>query len=182
MDLFDLVRDILVGNIDGIDLFVKCDRFVGLFHRLMDLSQFVEDVLLGSVHDRDFIGCGRQLLARDVELSLLLETAAEVEQRLNASLRVPLVFNIVAEDRAIIENLRPFATPDTLTKELLTPGDAPIVRYREHLKTWEKKGWRIDWPALQNTGDNVAYAIPSPARRESRNWVLDTIPTVPTGS
>lgn len=91
-------------------------------------------------------------------------------------------FNIVAEDRVIIENLRPFATPDTLTKELLTPGDAPIVRYRQHLKSWENKGWRIDWPALQNTDDDVAYAIPSPARRESGNWVLDTIPIVPTGS
>jgi phenylpropionate dioxygenase-like ring-hydroxylating dioxygenase large terminal subunit len=88
--------------------------------------------------------------------------------------------NIAGEDRHIIENLRPFATPDTLTKELLTPGDAPVVRYREHLKTWEKNGWRIDWQALQNNADDVAYAIPSPARRESGNWVLDTIPTVST--
>jgi len=87
--------------------------------------------------------------------------------------------NIVAEDRKIIENLRPFATPETMTKELLTPGDAPIVRYREHLKDWEKRGWRIDWQAVGRDRHDVAYAIPSPSRRESGNWVLDPIPVLP---
>ena len=86
--------------------------------------------------------------------------------------------NIVAEDRKIIENLRPFSTPDTLTKELLTPGDAPIVHYREFLKTWEKRGWRIDWKALQDGAEDAAFAIPGPARRTSRNWVLDPVPLI----
>jgi phenylpropionate dioxygenase-like ring-hydroxylating dioxygenase large terminal subunit len=88
--------------------------------------------------------------------------------------------NIAAEDRGIIENLRPHATPDTMTKELLLPGDAAVVKYREYLKTWENQGWRIDWPTLRRDEEDVAYAIPSPARRDSRNWVIDTIPVMPT--
>jgi phenylpropionate dioxygenase-like ring-hydroxylating dioxygenase large terminal subunit len=88
---------------------------------------------------------------------------------------------IANEDRHVIENLRPFATPDTLTKELLTPGDAPIVRYREYLKDWENRGWRIDLQAVERTRHDVAYAIPSPARSESGNWVIDSIPVVPAG-
>jgi phenylpropionate dioxygenase-like ring-hydroxylating dioxygenase large terminal subunit len=84
--------------------------------------------------------------------------------------------NVADEDIAILENLWPKRTPDTLTKELMTPGDAPVVRYREHLKEWENSGWRIDQQTLQKTDGDVAWAIPCPARRESRSWVLDSIP------
>jgi phenylpropionate dioxygenase-like ring-hydroxylating dioxygenase large terminal subunit len=87
--------------------------------------------------------------------------------------------NIAHEDMAIIQNLRPFGTPDTLTKEFLTPGDAAVVRYREYLAKWQKRGWRIDWQALKRSEEDAVYAIPSPARRESRNWVLDTLPMMP---
>ena len=86
--------------------------------------------------------------------------------------------NIAHEDRAVIEELWPIGTPDTLTKELLTPGDAAVVKYRDHLKTWDDNGWRIDWQKLKENEGNVAYAIPSPARRESGNWILDSIPVV----
>jgi len=84
--------------------------------------------------------------------------------------------NIAQEDRNVIEELWPVGTPDTLTKELLTPGDAAVVKYRDFLKSWNEKGWRIDWQAMKQQEDNVAYAIPSPARRESGNWILDTVP------
>ena len=69
-----------------------------------------------------------------------------------------------------------------MTKELLLPGDAAIVKYREYLKSWENKGWRIDWQALRRSEEDVAYAIPSPARRDSRNWVIDSVPLMPDGS
>jgi phenylpropionate dioxygenase-like ring-hydroxylating dioxygenase large terminal subunit len=85
---------------------------------------------------------------------------------------------IAAEDVAILENLWPIRTPDTLTKELMTPGDAPVIRYREYLKDWEKRGWRIDQKILQQEYGNTAWAIPSPARRESGNWVLDPVPLI----
>jgi len=86
---------------------------------------------------------------------------------------------IAHEDRLIIDNLWPKRTPDTLTKELMTPGDAAVVKYREFLKTWEENGWRIDMAKLAEDEGDVAYAIPCPARRESKNWVLDPIPLVP---
>jgi len=86
---------------------------------------------------------------------------------------------VAGEDQVVIEGLWPKSTPDTLTKELMTPGDAVVVKFREFLKTWENNGWRIDQKKLAEDFGEVAYAIPSPARRESKSWVLDTIPLMP---
>jgi phenylpropionate dioxygenase-like ring-hydroxylating dioxygenase large terminal subunit len=88
---------------------------------------------------------------------------------------------IVHEDVDILEKLSPVRTPTTNTKEILVPGDAVIVRYREWLAEWDANGWRIDYPALQEQRGDVAFAIPSPGRREGGNWVLDTIPLQPGG-
>ena len=70
-------------------------------------------------------------------------------------------------------------TPDTNTKEILVPGDYALVRYREWLKKWDLKGWRIDAKALRAKQGDIAMAIPCPGRRESGNWVLDTVPLMP---
>jgi phenylpropionate dioxygenase-like ring-hydroxylating dioxygenase large terminal subunit len=86
--------------------------------------------------------------------------------------------NIADEDIGILEHLWPRRTPDTLTKELMTPGDKAVVRYREYLQDWEKRGWRIDLKTLQETEGDIAWAIPCPGRRESGNWVLESIPLV----
>jgi len=83
---------------------------------------------------------------------------------------------VTEEDIVILENVFPVRTPNQRSQELLTPGDKTIVRYREFLDTWTAKGWRLDWKAMQDTNGDVAYAIPSPARRESGNWVLETVP------
>ena len=85
---------------------------------------------------------------------------------------------VAEEDFVILENLWPVRTPDTMTCELLTEGDTILVRYREHLREWEQKGWRLDTKALKASAADVAYAIPSPERRTSKNWVLDTVPLV----
>ena len=92
------------------------------------------------------------------------------------------LMGIAIEDKNVIEHLRPRNTPDTLTKELLLPGDESVVRYRQYLKTWEEKGWRIDMHALGKNNEDSALAIPSPGRRESKSWVLDTVPLVPAKS
>lgn len=90
-----------------------------------------------------------------------------------------LTLNIVHEDIAILENLNPVRTPETNNKEILVPGDAAVLRYRQHLKEWQARGWRIDMHALRARQGDVAFAIPSPARRESGNWVLDPVPLMP---
>lgn len=84
--------------------------------------------------------------------------------------------DIVNEDVGILERLEPVRTPPTNSKEILVPGDAVVLRYREWLSEWDAKGWRIDFKRLQIEKGDVAFAIPSPGRRESGNWVLDTIP------
>ncbi len=86
---------------------------------------------------------------------------------------------VVNQDRDVLSKLRPVLTPETNVHETLVPADGPIARYRERVKEWEAKGWRIDVDAVKQTESKVAYAIPSPARRNSKGWALDAIPLRP---
>jgi phenylpropionate dioxygenase-like ring-hydroxylating dioxygenase large terminal subunit len=84
---------------------------------------------------------------------------------------------IAAQDIQILNELMPEFTPLSPTKEVLMPADAAIAAYRSWLKKFDDLGWRIDWQEFkQRQGIDKAYAIPSPARRTSGNWVLDEIP------
>ena len=83
---------------------------------------------------------------------------------------------VTVEDIVVLENLYPVRTPETRTKEILTPGDKVVVRYRDYLEGWNALGWRVDFKALQADHGDVAYAIPCPERRNSGNWVLDPVP------
>jgi hypothetical protein len=68
-------------------------------------------------------------------------------------------------------------TPISNTKEVLMPADGPIAAYREWLAKFDDMGWRIDWEEFsRRNGVNTAFAIPSPARRNSGNWVLEPVP------
>jgi phenylpropionate dioxygenase-like ring-hydroxylating dioxygenase large terminal subunit len=88
---------------------------------------------------------------------------------------------IAEEDIAVITKLNPVRTPEGSTKEILSVGDECIGAYRRHLKEWERRGWRIDRKKLRETAGDAAYAIPCPARRTSKNWVLDPVPLMPAG-
>jgi len=92
---------------------------------------------------------------------------------------IDINMRIADEDINVIESLDPVRTPDSPTKELLTPVDKPIYAYRDFLKKWDGMGWRIDWQELQDKRGDVAFAIPSPARQTEKNWVLDTVPLRP---
>jgi len=83
---------------------------------------------------------------------------------------------VAYEDRDVLEPLRPVLTPLTNTHETFVPADKPIARYRERVKELELKGWRIDSDEVERNRQKVAYAIPSPGRRKSKNWALDAIP------
>ncbi len=89
-----------------------------------------------------------------------------------------VTLQVVHEDVGVLEALSPVRTPDSNTKEILVPGDTAVVRYRDYLKDWDARGWRIDYKALEAKRGDIVYAIPSPARRESGNWVLDTVPLI----
>ncbi len=86
---------------------------------------------------------------------------------------------VADQDKTVIEDLRPVLTPATSTKEFMVPADKVILMYRDMLKQWDAKGWRIDSDCVERTSGKVAYAIPSPARRKQKGWVLDVIPLIP---
>jgi phenylpropionate dioxygenase-like ring-hydroxylating dioxygenase large terminal subunit len=91
--------------------------------------------------------------------------------------RISKVNLVVAqEDIDILEELDPVRTPESPSEEILVRSDGAVVRYREWLKQWDAKGWRIDLKALREQRGDRAFAIPSPGRRTSKNWVLKTIP------
>jgi len=75
--------------------------------------------------------------------------------------------------------VRPVLTPRTNTREFFTPADTAIAKYRDKLRGWEARGWRIDTETVDRNRRRVAYAIPSPARREHKGWILDTVPLLP---
>jgi phenylpropionate dioxygenase-like ring-hydroxylating dioxygenase large terminal subunit len=85
---------------------------------------------------------------------------------------------VANQDMKIIEQLHPVMTPDTNNKEFMVPSDKVVLMYREKQKEWEAKGWRIDLGPIEQNKERVAYAVPSPARREQKGWVLDSIPLV----
>jgi hypothetical protein len=85
---------------------------------------------------------------------------------------------VAKQDVDVLNSLHPTITPDTNTKELLVPADKSLVMYRDKLREWTNKGWRIDVDEVERNASKVAYAIPSPARRGSKGWVLDAIPLV----
>ena len=89
---------------------------------------------------------------------------------------------ITSEDIGLLENLYPVRTPDIQSHELMTAWDEMIMKYRRWLRGWEQKGWRMDWKALKQSEGDVAYVIPSPARRNAGNWVLPAVPMMPVDS
>jgi phenylpropionate dioxygenase-like ring-hydroxylating dioxygenase large terminal subunit len=86
---------------------------------------------------------------------------------------------VVQEDVDVLKHIEPAATPAANGKEILVPADAPIMKYREILKGFESRGWKIDTAKIRSTGQDTVYAVPCPARRREENWVLDSVPLVP---
>jgi hypothetical protein len=84
----------------------------------------------------------------------------------------------VMQDVRVIGGIRPRTTPSNNVTELLIAEDQGVAKYRERIKAWTEKGWRIDVDALAANGGRSAFAVPSPARRESGNWVINPVPLV----
>ncbi len=86
---------------------------------------------------------------------------------------------IAGQDIAVMSDVYPNRTPLSTTKEVLMPADKAIVAYRAWLEKFDDMGWRIDIDAFnERNGKDTAFAIPSPGRRESRNWVVETVPLI----
>ena len=124
--------------------------------------QYMFEAPLDESHTRIYLVSLRNWLLEDAHEARMAEVTRKVVQ----------------EDTLIIENLNPVRTPDSNTREVLVPGDTAIAHYRDWLKKWDALGWRIDVKALRTKMGDVAMAIPSPARRDSGNWVHETVPLV----
>ena len=85
---------------------------------------------------------------------------------------------VAYQDRDVLMDLNPLLTPSSNRTEFLMPSDSCVAGYRRKLDEWTNKGWRIDLAAVARDKMRVAYAIPSPERRNSKSWVLDPIPLV----
>ena len=83
------------------------------------------------------------------------------------------------QDIVVLGAIEPKRVPDNNLHELLMPADMGVARYRELLRHWEDRGWRIDEAKLNSLRANNTCTIPSPGRRaEPKGWVLDTVPLV----
>ena len=89
---------------------------------------------------------------------------------------------VADEDKVVVEDVDPMIFPDSSTKEVFVPGDAQIAAYRQYIKDWQARGWRIDSRKVDADRGRVGYAIPSPGRRETRAFPLDTVPLLPPES
>ena len=86
---------------------------------------------------------------------------------------------VAFQDRDVLLGLHPKTAPRASTRDLLTPSDYAVGRYRQWLAQWQARGWRIDLDEVSRLGAHTAFAIPSPARREKKGWVIDPIPLLP---
>ena len=88
--------------------------------------------------------------------------------------------NVSNQDNAVIENLDPVLPAKSRSDEFLVEPDRIISRFHESLDEWQTRGWRIDSRELATyqRGEKV-FAIPCPARRETRSWVHEPVPLIP---
>jgi phenylpropionate dioxygenase-like ring-hydroxylating dioxygenase large terminal subunit len=87
---------------------------------------------------------------------------------------------VAGQDGVILEQIEPKVTPETNNHENLIFADQTVARYRQFLKAWEANGWRIDMRKMDAAQGRAALAIPSPARREHKGWVIDPVPLYAT--
>jgi hypothetical protein len=85
---------------------------------------------------------------------------------------------VANEDGRILWGIRPILAPTANIHENLVPSDKHTAHYREKVKEYEALGWRIDSDEVERNRLKAAYAIPCPARRENKNWTLESIPLI----
>jgi phenylpropionate dioxygenase-like ring-hydroxylating dioxygenase large terminal subunit len=83
----------------------------------------------------------------------------------------------VEEDRIVVEKLEPAIPSKDTIGEFIIPADDVLMRYRDRLKDYEARGWRLDLAEMAKHEHRMVYAIPSPARREHPDdWAVTEAP------
>jgi len=87
---------------------------------------------------------------------------------------------IAGQDVAILQSLGPGLPPESPSDVLFVRPDNVIGHLEASRKKWEALGWRIDLEKMREyPPGKKQFVIPSPGRRESGQWVYDTVPLIP---
>jgi phenylpropionate dioxygenase-like ring-hydroxylating dioxygenase large terminal subunit len=87
---------------------------------------------------------------------------------------------IAQQDAAILENVKPGRPPESPTDVLFVKPDGILAHLEASRKKWEAMGWRIDLQKIrEHPPGQKQFVIPSPGRRQSGQWVYDTVPLLP---
>lgn len=81
-------------------------------------------------------------------------------------------------DAPHVDFVHDFGAMNDTTFKLQPETSLVMVRYRERLREWEARGWRIDSAIVQRDARRVVYSIPGPGRREGGSRVLDAVPLI----
>jgi phenylpropionate dioxygenase-like ring-hydroxylating dioxygenase large terminal subunit len=83
------------------------------------------------------------------------------------------------QDAEILENVEPGLPPESPSEVLFIEPDNIIAHLGKSRKKWEAMGWRIDLEKMREyPPGRKQFVIPSPGRRESGQWVYDTVPLI----
>ena len=126
----------------------------------MKLHQYLFETPVDETHTKLFLVNTRNFMLEPMHDARMMERNAYV----------------ATQDGHVLEALEPAITPETNVHENFVYSDQTVARYREFLKAWEANGWRIDGRKMKALQGGAAVAIPSPARREHKGWVIDPVP------
>jgi phenylpropionate dioxygenase-like ring-hydroxylating dioxygenase large terminal subunit len=88
-------------------------------------------------------------------------------------------FEIAQQDIDVLEDIKPIQTPSQYNEEIHVPADAPIIEYRKWLNQFKALGWKIDIEKLRaSNANNRVFSIPGPGRNKSKNYPIQTVPTI----
>jgi hypothetical protein len=85
----------------------------------------------------------------------------------------------IEEDRIVIEKLDPAIPSKEAIGEFIVPADDILMVYRRRLTEYQAQGWRLNLEEIERNRNRVAYAIPSPARRQhEQDWAVTRAPMI----
>lgn len=112
----------------------------------------------------------------DLEIFLVNQRNCRLEPEMDARF-LERMGVAVEEDRIVVEKLDPAIPSREEIGEFIVPADDVLMVYRQRLKEYEERGWRMDLATMRENRGRVAYAIPSPARRaRPGGWSLTPVP------
>ena len=112
----------------------------------------------------------------DLEIFLINQRNCRLEESMDERFLERMGVAVV-EDQVVVEKLDPPIPSREAIGEFIVPADDILMHYRQRLKNYEERGWRLDLKQMHADKDRVAYAIPCPRRREEpENWAITPVP------